>query len=83
MKKIDFFKGGEQWHETLSDDARIQMPSYLRALFSNICVYGEVQNISKLWKHYRIALCEDFVHRYSEEIAIQDPLVKSSGLLKP
>ncbi|GBM28355.1 hypothetical protein AVEN_137048-1 [Araneus ventricosus] len=36
-------------------------------LFAMICGFGEVEDVPDLWVHHQVSLCEDFVHRYSEQ----------------
>ncbi|GBL83711.1 hypothetical protein AVEN_188948-1 [Araneus ventricosus] len=39
----------------------------LRMLFAMICGFGEVEDVPDLWVQHQVSLCEDFVHRYSEQ----------------
>ncbi|GBN07175.1 hypothetical protein AVEN_90311-1 [Araneus ventricosus] len=32
-----------------------------------ICGFGEVEDVPDLWVQHQVSLCEDFVHRYSEQ----------------
>ncbi|GBN02120.1 hypothetical protein AVEN_191272-1 [Araneus ventricosus] len=36
-------------------------------LFAMICGFGEVEDVPDLWVQHQVSLCEDFVHRYSEQ----------------
>ncbi|GBM51314.1 hypothetical protein AVEN_175758-1 [Araneus ventricosus] len=36
-------------------------------LFAMICGFGEVEDDPDLWVQHQVSLCEDFVHRYSEQ----------------
>ncbi|GBN02341.1 hypothetical protein AVEN_260403-1 [Araneus ventricosus] len=60
----------------------MQMPSYLRILFTIICGFGEVENIPDLWTQHKQSLSEDFVLRYSEETCPFYALAELNELLK-
>lgn len=65
---LGVLKRDYHWHKTLSDSAKIRMPSYLGVLFSIICGIRQLPNISTLWEQHRNALCSDFLQRNSAEI---------------
>ncbi|GBN68963.1 hypothetical protein AVEN_47223-1 [Araneus ventricosus] len=60
-------RGDQQWHDALNDAAQFQSPRQLRMLFAMICGFGEVEDVPDLWVQHQVSLCEDFVHRYSEQ----------------
>ncbi|GBO10611.1 hypothetical protein AVEN_149396-1 [Araneus ventricosus] len=60
-------RGDQQWHDALNEAAQFQSPRQLRMLFAMICGFGEVEDVPNLWVQHQVSLCEDFVHRYSEQ----------------
>ncbi|GBN38210.1 hypothetical protein AVEN_100295-1, partial [Araneus ventricosus] len=66
-QEYGLLRGDQQWHDALNDAAQFQSPRQLRMLFAMICGFGEVEDVPDLWVQHQVSLCEDFVHRYSEQ----------------
>ncbi|GBL98793.1 hypothetical protein AVEN_8670-1 [Araneus ventricosus] len=66
-QEYGLLRGDQQWHDALKDAAQFQSPRQLRMLFAMICGFGEVEDVPDLWVQHQVSLCEDFVHRYSEQ----------------
>ncbi|GBN52918.1 hypothetical protein AVEN_68115-1 [Araneus ventricosus] len=66
-QEYGLLRGDQQWHDALNDVAQFQSPRQLRMLFAMICGFGEVEDVPDLWVQHQVSLCEDFVHRYSEQ----------------
>ncbi|GBM59840.1 hypothetical protein AVEN_158081-1 [Araneus ventricosus] len=66
-QEYGLLRGDQQWHDALNEAAQFQSPSQLRMLFAMICGFGEVEDVPDLWVQNQVSLCEDFVHRYSEQ----------------
>ena len=75
-RELGLFEGDKIWHDTLIEEAHTQIPSNIRLLFVIICAWGEPKNLRKLWTQHKDEMCEDFVHRYSEETGSQYALQK-------
>ncbi|GBM34194.1 hypothetical protein AVEN_30128-1, partial [Araneus ventricosus] len=65
-QEYGLLRGDQQWHDALNEAAQFQAPRQLRMLFAMICGFGEVEDVP-LWVQHQVSLCEDFVHRYSEQ----------------
>ncbi|GBM02968.1 hypothetical protein AVEN_269877-1 [Araneus ventricosus] len=65
-QEYGFLRGDQQWHDALNEAAQFQSPRQLRMLFAMVCGFGEVEHVPDLWVQHQ-SLCEDFVHRYSEQ----------------
>ncbi|GBN54322.1 hypothetical protein AVEN_32153-1 [Araneus ventricosus] len=50
-------------------------------LFAMICGFGEVGDVPDLWMQHQVSLCEDFVHRYSEQTGPHYALADTEELL--
>ncbi|GBL84545.1 hypothetical protein AVEN_117275-1 [Araneus ventricosus] len=50
-------------------------------LFAMICGFGEVEDVPDLWVQHQVSLCEDFVHRYSEQTGPHYALADNEELL--
>ncbi|GBM90655.1 hypothetical protein AVEN_168677-1, partial [Araneus ventricosus] len=59
-QEYGLLRGDQQWHDALNDAAQFQSPRM-------ICGFGEVEDVPDLWVQHQVSLCEDFVHRYSEQ----------------
>ncbi|GBN40577.1 hypothetical protein AVEN_223385-1 [Araneus ventricosus] len=66
-QEYGLLRGDQQWHDALNEAAQFQSPRQLRMLFAMICGFGEVEDVPDLWVQHQVSLCEDFVHRYSEQ----------------
>ncbi|GBM69075.1 hypothetical protein AVEN_181459-1 [Araneus ventricosus] len=66
-QEYGLLRGDQQWHDAFNEAAQFQSPRRLRMLFSMICGFGEVEDVPDLWVQHQVSLCEDFVHRYSEQ----------------
>ncbi|GBM84750.1 hypothetical protein AVEN_64890-1 [Araneus ventricosus] len=66
-QEYGLLRGDQQWHDALNDAAQFQSPRQLRMLFAMICGFGEVEDVPDLSVQHQVSLCEDFVHRYSEQ----------------
>ncbi|GBM85913.1 hypothetical protein AVEN_222423-1 [Araneus ventricosus] len=66
-QEYGLLRGDQQWHDALNEAAQFQSPRQMRMLFAMICGFGEVEDIPDLWVQHQVSLCEDFVHRYSEQ----------------
>ncbi|GBN05138.1 hypothetical protein AVEN_123241-1 [Araneus ventricosus] len=66
-QKYGLLRGDQQLHDALNEAAQFQSPRKLRMLFAMICGFGEVEDVPYLWVQHQVSLCEDFVHRYSEQ----------------
>ncbi|GBN58746.1 hypothetical protein AVEN_17016-1 [Araneus ventricosus] len=62
-QEYGLLRGDQQWHDALNDAAQFQSPRQ----FAMICGFGEVEDVPDLWVQHQVSLCEDFVHRYSEQ----------------
>ncbi|GBN74273.1 hypothetical protein AVEN_133494-1 [Araneus ventricosus] len=60
-------RGDQHFHDALNDATQFQSPRQLRMLFAMICGSGEVEDVPELLVQHQVSLCEDFVHRYSEQ----------------
>ncbi|GBN49696.1 hypothetical protein AVEN_266073-1 [Araneus ventricosus] len=66
-QEYGLLRGDQQWHDALNEAPQFQSPRQLRMLIAMICGFGEVEDVPDLWVQHQISLCEDFVHRYSEQ----------------
>ncbi|GBN04007.1 hypothetical protein AVEN_257595-1 [Araneus ventricosus] len=66
-QEYGLLQGDQQWHDALNDAAQFQSPRQLCMLFAMICGFGKVEDVPELWVQHQVSLCEDFVHRYSEQ----------------
>ncbi|GBM49529.1 hypothetical protein AVEN_108767-1 [Araneus ventricosus] len=66
-QEYGLLRSDQQWHDALNDAAQFQSPRQLRMLFAMIRGFGEVEDVPDLWVQHQVSLCEDFVHRYSEQ----------------
>ncbi|GBM25207.1 hypothetical protein AVEN_184619-1 [Araneus ventricosus] len=66
-QEYGLLRGDQQWHDALNEAAQFQSPRQLCMLFAMICGFGEVEDVPDLWVQHQVSLCEDFVHRYSEQ----------------
>ncbi|GBL74446.1 hypothetical protein AVEN_220506-1 [Araneus ventricosus] len=66
-QEYGLLRGDQQWHDALNEAAQFQSPRQLRMLFAMNCGFGEVEDVPDLWVQHQVSLCEDFVHRYSEQ----------------
>ncbi|GBM46501.1 hypothetical protein AVEN_66190-1 [Araneus ventricosus] len=66
-QEYGLLRGDQQWHDALNEAAQFQSPRQLRMLFAMICGFGEMEDVPDLWVQHQVSLCEDFVHRYSEQ----------------
>ncbi|GBN52142.1 hypothetical protein AVEN_1229-1 [Araneus ventricosus] len=66
-QRYGLLRGDQHWHDALNKAAQFQSPRQLRMLFAMICSFGEVEDVPDLWVQHQVSLCEDFVHRYSEQ----------------
>ncbi|GBN69615.1 hypothetical protein AVEN_25777-1 [Araneus ventricosus] len=80
-QEYGLLRGDQQWHDALNEAAQFQSPRQLRMLFAMICGFGEVEDVPDLWVQHKISLCEDFVHRYSEQTGPHDALADIEELL--
>ncbi|GBO22920.1 hypothetical protein AVEN_119393-1 [Araneus ventricosus] len=67
---------------TTHEAIRTRAPFQLRLLFTTICGFGEVNDISELWFRYNDAHSEDFVRQYSEDSGPQYALAEIKEFLK-
>ncbi|GBL86123.1 hypothetical protein AVEN_89153-1 [Araneus ventricosus] len=66
-QEYGLLRGNQQWHDALNEAAQFQSPRQLWMLFAMICGFGEVEDVPDLRVQHQVSLCEDFVHRYSEQ----------------
>ncbi|GBM36467.1 hypothetical protein AVEN_234843-1 [Araneus ventricosus] len=80
-QEYGLLRGNHQWHDALNEAAKFQSPRQLRMLFAMICGIREVEDVPDLWVQHHVSLCEDFVHRYSEQTGSHYALVDIKELL--
>ena len=52
-----------EWHNTMMDAVRYQLPGQLRQMFGVILVYCDPSNPVTLWDTFKAHMMEDFLHR--------------------
>ncbi|GBM43711.1 hypothetical protein AVEN_150965-1 [Araneus ventricosus] len=50
-----------------TESCTISISETVAHAFAMICGFGEVEDVPDLWVQHQVSLCEDFVHRYSEQ----------------
>jgi ATP-dependent DNA helicase PIF1 len=69
-KARSLLQSDEEWDSCLQEAVLVQMPSQLRDLFCQICVWGNAVDTIQLFEKYKNHFIEDYIKQYPYEFAL-------------
>jgi len=71
----------DEWHKCMQEASLIRMPSQLRELFGNICIFCTPKDPLNLYEIYKKDMAEEYLAKYTEEIAFNLCLLDINSVL--